>query len=137
MRNILLNIRLEYGIENVRLFQQWERLECKIVDFQNHKRFLPRCLSADIIPVSIKLQSKIKTPKVCSIIKRTERALLNERIRTVNNTITVFGIHIDTCMNHLKGILDKETMEECVKFIKLKRESRHIKTLERQTLKFN
>ena len=28
-------------------------------------------------------------------------------------------------------------MEECVKFIKVKRESRHIKILERQTLKFN
>ena len=101
------------------------------------RRFLLRCLSADIIPVSIMLKSYIKTPKGCSIIKRAERALLNERIRMVNNTITMFGIQIDTCMNHLKGILDKETMEECVKFIKLKRESRPIKTLERQTLKFN
>ena len=49
----------------------------------------------------------------------------------------MFAIQIDTCINKLKGILDKETMDECVEFIKVKRESRHIKTLERQTLKFN
>ena len=49
----------------------------------------------------------------------------------------MFGIQIDTCINKLKGILDKESMEECVGFIKLKWESRHIKTLERQTLNFN
>ena len=108
-----------------------------MTDFQNHRRFLLRCPSGEIIPVSIKLKSNIRTPKSCSIIKRAERALLNERIRMVNNTITIFDIQIDTCMNHLKGILNKETMEECVKFIKVKRESRHIKTLERQKLKFN
>ena len=137
MRNIHLHNRSEYSIENVRLFWQWERLECKMVDFQNHRRFLLRCLSVDIIPVSIRLKSNIRTPKGCSIIKRAERALLNERIRSINNTITMFGTQRDTCKNKLSDILDKETMEECVKFINYIRESRHIKTLERQTLKFD
>ena len=137
MRNIHLPIRSEYGIENIRLFRQWERLECKMADFQNHRRFSLRCLSADIIPVSIKLKSNIRTPKGCSIIKRAETALLNNRNRLINNTITMFGIQRDTCKNKLNGILDKETMEECVEFIKYIRESRHIKTPERQTLKFN
>ena len=85
----------------------------------------------------IKLKSNIRSPKGCSIRKRAEKALLNERIRMVNNTITMFGIQIDTCMNRLKGILDKETMKECMVFIKLKRESRHIRTQKRQILKFN
>ena len=124
-------------MENVRLFWQWERLECKMVDFQNHRRFLLRCLSADIILVSIKLKSNIRSPKGYSIIRKAEKALLNERIRMVNNTITMFEIQKDTCMNQLKGILDKETMEECMVFIKIKRESRHIKTQKRQILKFN
>ena len=137
MRNIHLHIRTEYGIENVRLFYQWEKLECKMVDFQNHRRFSLRCLSVDIIPVSIRLKSNIRTPKGCSIIKRVERALLNERIRLINNTITMFGTQRDTCKNQHSSILDKEAMEECVKFINCIRESRHIKTLDRQTLKFN
>ena len=42
----------------------------------------------------------------------------------------------DTCMDELNRILDKETMEECEKFINMTRESRHKKTLEWQRLKF-
>ena len=137
MRNIHLHIRSEYGIENVKLFQWWERLECKMADFQNHRKFSLRCLSAEIIPVSIKLKSNIRTPKGCSIIKRAERALLNERIRSINNTITMTGIQRDKCKNKLNAILDKKTMDECLEFIEFIRESRHIKTLERQTIKFN
>ena len=137
MRNIHLHIRSEYGIENVKLFWQWERLECKIADFQNHRRFLLRCLSADIIPVSIKLKSNIRTPKGCNILKRAERALLNERIRSINNNITMIGIQRDTCKNKLNGILDKKTMDECLEFIEFIRKSRCIKILERQTIKFN
>ena len=49
----------------------------------------------------------------------------------------MFETQRDTCKNQLSSILDKETMEECVKFISCIKESRHIKTLERQTLKFN
>ena len=124
-------------MENVRLFWQWKRLECKMVDFQNHRRFSLRCLSADIISVTIKLKSNIRSPKGYSIITKAEKVILNERIRTVNNTITMFEIQIETCMNHLKGILDKETMEECMVFIKIKTESRHIRTQKRQILKFN
>ena len=55
----------------------------------------------------------------------------------VNNTITMFETQIDTCMNQLKGILDKDSMEECMVFIKTRRESRHIKTQTRQVNKYN
>ena len=61
-----------------------------MADFKNHRRFLLRCLSADIIPVNIRLRSNNKSPKGYNIIKRAEKALLNERMRTVNNTITMF-----------------------------------------------
>ena len=83
------------------------------------------------------LPLKISAKKLRQYHKKGEKALLNERIRMVNNTITMFEIQIGMCMNQLKGILDKETMEECMVFIKLKRESRHIKTQKTQVLKFN
>ena len=108
-----------------------------MADFKNHRRFSLRCLSADIIPTSIRLKSNIKSPKGYSIIKRAEKALLNERIRMVNNTITMIGNQINTCMNLLKGILDRDSMEECSTFIKTRREVRHIKTQMRQVNKFN
>ena len=45
-------------------------------------------------------------------------------------------IQKDTCVVKLKTCLDERTMEECMKFINMRRESRHIKTLRRQLLKF-
>ena len=41
----------------------------------------------------------------------------------------------DTCKNHLKKILDMETMEECERFINIKMESGHLKTFECQRQK--
>ena len=104
---------------------------------RNHRRFSLRCLSADIIPTSVRLKSNIRSQKGYNIIKRAEKALLNERIRMVNNTITMIGNQINTCMNLLKGILDRDSMEECSTFIKTRREARHIKTQMRQVNKFN
>ena len=106
-------------------------------DFKNHRRFSLWCLSADIIAVSIRLRSTMKSPKGFNIIKRAEKALMNERIRMINNTITMLENEIDTCMNQLKNILDEESLEESMVFIKTRRESKHIKTQIRQVNKFN
>ena len=51
--------------------------------FQNHRIFTLRCLKEDLIPVSVKLRSNFKTPRAKNIIKRAERALLNERVRNI------------------------------------------------------
>ena len=80
MRNIHNQLRSEYGIESVRLLCQWERIEGKMSDFKNHRQFSLQCLSNDVIPVSIRLKSNIKAPKGQEIIRRAEKALLNERI---------------------------------------------------------
>ena len=63
----------------VEIFWQWEKYEYKIADFQNHRHFSLRCLSKDIIPTSVRLKGNIKTPKGKYIIRKAERALLNER----------------------------------------------------------
>ena len=101
MRNLHLYIREEYGTENVKTFWQWENLEYKMVAFQNHRIFSLRCLKEDIVPVSVKLKSNIRTPKVRAITKKAEKSLLNERIRSINNTITMIKFERDTCMNSL------------------------------------
>ena len=73
-----------------------------MADFQNHRRFSLRCLSQGIIAVSIRLKSNIKTPKGQHIVKKAERALLNERIRLINNTINMLSCQRDTCKNDLE-----------------------------------
>ena len=108
-----------------------------MADFSNHRRFSLRCLSKGLIPVSVRLKSNIKTPKGRQIIKKAEIALLNERVRSINNSLTMFTIQRDTCINQLKDNLDKETMEKCERCIKEKREIRHLKTFEWQVSKFD
>ena len=90
MRNINTYIESEYGKENVQTFQHWEKLEYKMADFENHHRFTLRCLSKDVIPVSVRLKSTIKTPKGRYIVRKVERALLNERVMLINNSLTMF-----------------------------------------------
>ena len=68
-----------------------------MVDFSNHRRFSLRCLSKDIRPISTRLRSNIKTPKGHHIIRKAEKTLLNERIRSINNTINMLKVQVDTC----------------------------------------
>ena len=48
----------------------------------------------------------------------------------------MFTFQRDACKNSPENRLDKETMEEHSNFIKVRRESRHLKTLECQLSKF-
>ena len=137
MRNIHTKLITEYGKESVKILRQWEKLELKMVDFQNHWRFTLRCLSQDLIPVSIKLKTTVKTLKGIYIVRKAERMLMNERVRSINNMITMFIWQIDTCINSLGSLIGVEAMEECHGFISLRRERRHLSTLERQIKKYN
>ena len=136
MRNLHIHIRSEYGIENVKLFQWWENMECKMANFQNHRRFSLRCLKQDVIPISIRLKSNIKTPRGLCIVKRAEKIFAEWKNKSINNMISMLEIQRDICIKQLKTCLDERTMEECERFITIRRESRHISTLGRQLLKF-
>ena len=135
--NIHTELRSKYGQGSLKIYQRWEKFECKMADFLNHRHFSLRCLSKGLIPTSIRLRSNIKTPKGKYIIKKAELALLNERIRAINNSIAMFKIVIDICMIQLESILDKKTMEDCYRYIEYRREGRHQKTLDRHISKFN
>ena len=64
-------------MENVKELWEWEQIEAKLVDFQNQGRFFLRCLSNDVIPVSVRLKCSIKTIRGYYIVKRVERQLSN------------------------------------------------------------
>ena len=137
MRSIHAHLIEEYGKESVKTFRQWEKLVLKMAEFKNHRGFTLRCLSKGLIPVSIKLKTTVKTTKGIYIVRKAERMLVNERIRSINNMITMLTHQIYTCMNILQGMINREVMEECHEFIKYIRERRHVKTMERQIKKFN
>ena len=105
MRNIHTKLITEYGKESVKILRQWEKLELKMADFQNHRRFTLRCLSQDLIPISIKFKTTVKTPKGIYIVRKAERMLMNERVRSINNMITMFRWQIDTCINSFGSLI--------------------------------
>ena len=63
MRNIHQILLQEYGVEVQHLFRDWKRLWLRASDYKNHRIFTLRCLYKDLIPVSIKLKSTLKTEK--------------------------------------------------------------------------
>ena len=119
---------------------QWEKLEKKIADYKNHLRFTIKCLKNEVIPVSVRLKTNIKTPKGIQIIKKAEKQLLDEHIRSINNTIELLMLKRDTCSNKVKEILlekgDHNTLEECTNLIERVKEYRHNSIKRRQKAKF-
>ena len=103
--------------ENVNL----KHLEMKMADFKNHRRFMLRCLCKGLTPVSIRLKSTVRTPKGIYTVRKAEKMLMNEIIRSINNMITMFNCQINTCIESLGSRIEVEAMEECQIYQLLKR----------------
>ena len=98
----------------VKTFRQWEKLAIKMAEFKNHRRFTLRCLSKGLIPTSIKLKTKVHTPKGNEILRKAERMLMNERVRSINNTINMLNCQADTCIDLLESTLSQDVMENAL-----------------------
>ena len=132
MRNLHSHISTEYNGESRELFHCLERIQLKMADFQNHRHFTLRCLAEEVVPVSIKLKGQVKTPKGLQIIRKVEIALINERVKSINNTLNMLGLEFDTCMRRLKEKIKEEDLLECISFIEKSKEARHLKIMTRQ-----
>ena len=137
MRNLHAFIKQEFGEESVLKLRLWEKVEKKMADYKNHRRFTIKCLKRDIIPVSIKLRTSLSTKKASQIIRKAERQLLNERIRNISNTIEINMFKRDAYFQQLEKELDQGTLQECLNFIGKVRECRHKRVQDRQIRKFN
>ena len=135
MRNLLKLINDRFGKEALAILRKYEGLNIKICDYKNHWRFSLRCMSNDLVPVSLKLKNIVWTYKSDCIIHRAERSLLNERIRSINNTLE--KLEHGRYKNELKlsAIIEPDLMKNCTGIIDLK-ETRCRKVLEWQRLKF-
>ena len=90
-----------------------------MADFKNHQRFTIKCLKNNIVPVSVRLKTNIKTTKGLEIIRRAEKQLLNEHVRTINNHLEIFMFKRDTCTDNLENIIkDQNIMLQCEVLIK-------------------
>ena len=136
MRNLHSHLYEEFGRESVFLLWQSEKYEKKMADFCNHRRFSLKCLKYDVIPVSIRLKTTYRTAKGLEIIRKTERKLLNEHIRFINNSLELYMYEKEAIVQQLEDKLDHNSMEECNNFIKRVIEVSHQRVLEWQKRKF-
>ena len=110
-----------------------------MADFHNHRRFSLRCLKIDVIPVSIRLKTNIRTVRGLEIIRKTERKLLNECVRSINNSLELYTYERDSIVQQLEEKLGQDLsnlLEECQDFINRVIECRHHRVLVRQKRKF-
>ena len=119
-------------------FSYWDngKIGEKMANFRNDRWFTIKCLKNSIVPVSVRLKTNIKTTKGLDIIRRAEKLLLKECIRSINHQLEMFMLKRDTCTIKLKELLDSKTMQECEDLMKRVIESRHNLVLERQKAKY-
>ena len=139
MRGLVKILEQEYGKNTITTYRKWEKMEGKVSDFKNHRRFLLRCLDKGLVPVSLKLKNHIRTQRGKAIIERVEKQLLNERIKGINYKIECFDHDRYMYRNELKDIVgeDQEIWEACLDEINKRREIRHNRVMNRQMKKFN
>ena len=137
MRNLHQIILQEYGLEALHLFRDWERLQLRALDYKNHRIFTLRCIHKDLIPVSIKLKSTLKTERAKKIVRKAEKELLQARVKAINSILDNVGKQTELCRSQLASILSTQRLRECQGFIEKVGEIRFTKVKQRQLNKFN
>ena len=126
-----------YGLEAWCLFRDWERLWLRASDYKNHRIFTLRCLHKELIPVSIKLKSTLKTEKAKNIIRKAEKDLLQARIKAINSILDNVTKQTEECRSQLASIISAQRLRECQGFVDKVGEIRFTKVKPRQLNKYN
>ena len=100
------------GKKTTAIYRNWEKMEGKVSDFKNHRRFSLRCLDKGLVPVSLKLKNLVRTQRGRIIIQKAEKQLLNERIKSINYKLEHFDHDRYMYKNELKEILEQEQDHE-------------------------
>ena len=137
MRNLHQNLLQEYGVEARCLFRDWERLWLRASDYKNHRIFTLSCLHKDLIPVSIKLKSTLKTEKARKIIRKAEKDLLQARVKAINSILDNVTKQTEECRSQLASIISAQRLRECQGLVDKAGEIRFTKVRQRQLNKYN
>ena len=125
------------GIEVLRLFRDWERLQCRECNYKNHRILTLRCLHNDLVPVSIKLKSSLRTERARKILGSAEKKLLQARLKSINSLLDNNAKQIGLTRSQIASILPTPSYSKCQEFIEKVKELRFKKVKDRQVRKFN
>ena len=128
--NVFVSIGTEFGVESVTILTTWEKLEKKIADFKNHRRFTLRCISQKITPPAWNWKVILKPPEGRGSY-RGQRNNWQMNVRSINNTTEICTCRRDACMEQIQGQISANYYKECCDFMERVREHRHRFTLGR------
>ena len=137
MRNLHNYILENNGIEVLRLLRDWEGLQYRACNYKNHRICTLRCLHNDLVPVSIKLKTTLRTERARKIITLAEKQLLQARIKSINSVLDNNAKQIELTRSQIASILLIPSYNKCQEFIEKVKELRFKKVNDRQVRKFN
>ena len=82
-------IKENYGQEALHQLPLWEKDVIKLSHYRNHRIFILRCISHNLVPVSVQLKltySKL-SQGARKIIGKAERQLLQDRVRCITRQL--------------------------------------------------
>ena len=141
MINLHKIIQEKYGPEAIQHLRTWEKSVLKANDNKNHRIFTLKCISNNIIPVSIRLRPlksrQFINTSARKIIEKAERQLLQDRVRGINYIIKTSKDNASIHKTRLASMVTQVDFEKCIDFIDKVREDRFKRVKTRQVRKFN
>ena len=137
MRNLHKFILESNEIEVLRLFRDWEKLQYRQCNYKNHRIFTLRCLHSDLVPVSIKLKSTLRTERARKILRLAEKQLIQARLRSINSLLDNNAKQLELTRSQIASILPTPSYRKCQEFIEKFKKLRFKKVKDRQVRKFN
>ena len=93
------------------------KLQIRDSDYSNHWILNLRCISKGITPVSIRLKTTVRTEKARKIIRKAERYLLQDRVKSINSLLDNNAKQRDLCRSQLASIISTTSMLVCQELI--------------------
>ena len=140
MRNLHKYLKENYGLEALQLLQLWEKGVIRDCNYKNYRIFTLRCISKDIVLVSVKLRSACSkiSKGARKAIERAQKQLLQDRVRCIKKTTEANVNTINNSRSRLVSLVTNKTdLDRCCKFIDKVKEERYHKVKDRQVRKFN
>ena len=87
IENLHSRLHRQHGRDVVKGLRELEKTARKIANWRNHRHFNVRCVHNNVTPTSIRLKSSVKGEAAQKILRKTEKKLLNVRIRQCTYTL--------------------------------------------------
>ena len=114
-----------------------ERKTIALAKWKNHLHFSLKCKRNTVFPVSLTINSTVKGARADAILLRAKKALLRERIRQNNMTISNIKKDISEATVNFTSIVDSETLSEAKDRIAQVENSTFNQTRQKQKKKFD